>query len=102
MPTKRLNRTLWKLKRKKVWLRDAKCCQSPLQPPLCTGKPYIPLHKCHIDHIRATGNNADDNLRVLCPVCHALRTDRRHQGLTEKLLQEGRLPKNWRELTWDG
>lgn len=95
---------LWQLKRKKIWLRDGCCCQSPLQPPLCTGKPYISLHRCHIDHIVTgkRGSNLDDNLRTLCPVCHALRTNRRHQGLTDRLLEQKKLPENWRELTWDG
>lgn len=104
MPKKRLPQELWREKRRRVWLRDRGRCQSPLEPPLCIGKPMIPLHKCHIDHIQSgkLGTNAEDNLRVLCPVCHALRSDHRHQGLTAKLIRNGLIPSNWRELTWDG
>ena len=103
MPKKRLPRELWSNLRREIWLRDNGQCQSPLQPPLCIGKPMIPLNECHIDHIKSgkLGTNERDNLRVLCPVCHALRADHRHQGLTAKLLRKGLIPSNWRELVWE-
>lgn len=103
MPRKRQPKEVWRITRRRVWLRDGGRCQSPLEPPLCVGKPAIGLHECHIDHIQSgkLGGNEDDNLRTLCPVCHALRNDRRHQGLVGKMLHKGLIPANWRELTWD-
>ena len=103
MPRTRQPKEIWRETRMKVWLRDEGRCQSPLQPPICQGKPQIGWDKCHIDHIKSgkLGTNDLDNLRVLCPVCHALRSDSRHRGLTTKLLQQNLLPSNWRELTWE-
>ena len=104
MPKKRQPLELWRNTRRKVWLRDGGRCQSPLQPPLCIGKDEpLPLHECHIDHIQSgkLGTNELDNLRVLCPVCHALRADHRHQALTAKALRAGLIPPNWRQLVWE-
>lgn len=103
MPRKRQPDEVWRVTRKKVWLRDGMRCQSPLQPPLCIGKPHIGLRECHIDHIKSgkLGTNKQENLRTLCPVCHALRADHRHQALTARLLHVGLLPSNWRELVWE-
>jgi 5-methylcytosine-specific restriction endonuclease McrA len=103
MPRKRQPREVWRVTRLKVWMRDGKCCQSPLQPPICVGKPEIALEVCHIDHIRSgkLGTNDMSNLRTLCPICHALRVDERHKALFAKLLRQGLLPENWRELVWE-
>jgi 5-methylcytosine-specific restriction protein A len=103
MPKKRLENTLWQEKRKQVWIRDNKQCQSPLKPPICIGKPFIAFTKCHIDHIQSGkfGTNKLSNLRVLCPACHALRLDHRHRGLISKALRKNWIPPNWRELVWE-
>ena len=105
MPRKRMPRELWTLRRRVVWLRDGGRCQSPPGPhkTFCTGKEYIPFNVCHIDHIRSgkLGSNATDNLRVLCPQCHALRADHRHQGLTARAVRDGLIPADWRPLVWD-
>jgi 5-methylcytosine-specific restriction endonuclease McrA len=85
-----------------VWGRDGCQCVSPLQPPLCTGKPRISLKRCHIDHIKSgkRGTNDLTNLRTLCPTCHALRADNRHRGMIARALHDGIIPPNWRELVW--
>jgi 5-methylcytosine-specific restriction endonuclease McrA len=103
MPRKRQPKEVWKMTRLKVWLRDGKRCQSPLESPICQGKPEIALDRAHIDHLQSgkLGTNDMSNLRTLCPVCHALRADHRHQGLFAKLLRQGLLPENWRELVWE-
>lgn len=103
MPKSRQPRELWNETRKRVWGRDGHRCQSPLQPPICQGKPHIALSKCHIDHIRSgkLGTNKIDNLRTLCPACHALRADNRHRGLIANALKKGIIPPKWRELVWE-
>lgn len=103
MPRKRPPKELWLEMRVAVWLRDGQRCVSPLQPPLCTGKPHISLRHANTDHIRSgkLGTNELSNLRTLCPTCHALRSDKRHRGLISKALQQGIIPVNWREFVWD-
>lgn len=105
MPRRRQPREIWRETRMRVWLRDGGKCQSPLKEPLCQGKSgQLKLETCHIDHIHSgkLGSNETSNLRVLCPVCHGLRLDGRHRGLTQKLLHQNKLPPNWRDLVWDG
>lgn len=103
MPKSRQPHEIWQETRKRIWERDNHCCQSPLQPPICQGKPSISLEKCHIDHIRSgkLADNRDENLRTLCPVCHVLRADKRHRGMIANALKKGLIPPNWRELTWE-
>ena len=103
MPKSRQPKEVWYETRKRIWERDGHCCQGPLQPPVCRGKPYIALEKCHVDHIHSgkLGTNHDDNLRVLCPTCHALRADNRHRGMIANALKKGVIPPNWRELVWE-
>jgi 5-methylcytosine-specific restriction protein A len=102
MPRKRPPREVWQDIRRKVWERDGGRCQSPLLPPLCTGKPSISLEACHIDHVHSgkCGNNSLKTLRVLCPACHALRADGRHRGLISKALRLGLIPPDWRRYAW--
>lgn len=95
---------VWSATRREVFLRDRGLCQSPLEPPVCQGKlePMDPKH-CHVDHIRPLckgGSNHGSNLRLLCPVCHALREDTAHTGVRSDAIQADLLPLNWRELTW--
>jgi len=95
MPRKRQPREIWRETRKKVLARDDyKCvrCRSP-----------VAVGTAHIDHIRSgkLGTNEMSNLRTLCRLCHATRADHRHQGLSAKLVREGLLPPNWRELVWE-
>lgn len=103
MPRKRQPKEIWQETRCKVWERDNHCCQSPLQPPLCIGKPFIALNKCHIDHIKSGKNagNELENLRTLCPVCHVLRVDFRHRGMIARALEKGLIPADWRKLVWE-
>mgnify|MGYP001245988334 CR=1 FL=1 len=104
MPRRRQPREIWyEVTRPRIWERDGRRCVSPLEPPICRGKPAIALDVAHIDHIHAgkLGTNEDTNLRTLCVVCHALRADRRHRHLTAKLVAEGILPPDWRALVWD-
>lgn len=89
---------------REIWLRDAGRCQSPLQPPICEGKPLIDFDHCQIDHIipvSSGGSHRPDNKRVLCPVCHALRLHRSHASLFARMLRKGRLPPNWRDYLWE-
>lgn len=97
-------REIWRETRRKVWEHDAHKCQSPLQPPLCKGKPVIELLKCHIDHIlpnKQGGKNVIHNLRVLCPTCHALRANNQHRGMIASALKKGLIPPDWRGLVWE-
>lgn len=95
MPRRRQPRQIWRITRLRIWDRDGKRCVHCHKP--------LALNECHIDHIRSgkLGSNADSNLRTLCKVCHALRLDHRHRGLLFKLLSQGLLPENWRELVWE-
>jgi 5-methylcytosine-specific restriction endonuclease McrA len=85
-------------------LRDGGLCQSPVSPPVCLGKlEAMDLLRCHVDHIiplSRGGSNHVNNLRLLCPVCHALREDVAHNTLRSDAIAKGLLPLNWRELTW--
>lgn len=104
MDMKRQPSEIWDETRRKVWERDAGCCQSPLLPPVCQGKPHVDLEKCHVDHIvplSRGGTNYIGNQRVLCRACHVLRTDNRHRGMIANALRDGIIPPNWRELVWD-
>lgn len=90
--------------RLEIYARDGGRCQSPLSPPVCEGKPTIDFHLMQIDHI-LTGqyrNDGDANLRVLCPVCHALRAGHEHYSLRVGMIRAGLLPENWEELLWYG
>lgn len=92
---RRMPRELWRVRRAEVWKRDnGKCVHC--------GK-EVDLDKCQIDHIsrKKPLDNRLTNLRTLCDVCHALRLDRGHRGLTAKLLHLNKLPANWRELLWE-
>lgn len=87
-----------------IWERDGHQCQSPLEPPICVGKPYISFKDCDMDHIRAgkQGTNDYDNLRILCPICHALRDDGYHVNRLMEMLEAGRMPVGWHLYKWDG
>lgn len=104
MPRKRQPKEIWEETRRRAWERDGRCCQSPLSPPICRGKPFIALNQCHIDHIKSgkLATNKMSNLRTLCRPCHVLRSDKRHRGMISKALRDGIIPPNWRELVWDG
>lgn len=95
MPRKRQPREIWKVTRLRIWMRDGGKC-------VHCGEPVV-LDVCNIDHIQSgkNGTNHDSNLRTLCKMCHALRADRRHDGLRGKLLAQDALPRNWRELLWE-
>lgn len=102
--TKRLDVEIWRPKCRALWVEQGGVCQSPLPSPLCIGKPHLPFEKAQTDHIipiSKGGTNRKENLRVLCPVCHALRADDSHRGLTARLLQKDQLPVNWREFVWE-
>ena len=105
MPRKRQPREIWEGTRRRVWERDGGRCQSPDGPhkEYCTGAETIALDVCHIDHIKSgkLGTNEMSNLRVLCPACHALRNDHRHQSLTRNAVKKGFIPPDWRPLAWD-
>ena len=87
-----------------IWERDGHTCQSPLLPPICQGKPFITLADCDMDHIQAGryGSNDYANLRILCPVCHALRDDGYHIQLLLELLESNRMPSGWHLHKWEG
>lgn len=42
------------------------------------------------------------NLRTLCRLCHVLRDDDAHRGMTAAALRDGILPLDWRERVWRG
>jgi 5-methylcytosine-specific restriction enzyme A len=94
MPRKRLDKELWSEIRIRVWERDSQKCTN------C--KIEITLDKCHIDHIISgiLGTNRLQNLRTLCPRCHVLRADIRHQGMIARALKKGIILPGWREDVW--
>ena len=94
MPKKRQPTYVWNNTRLVVWLRDNGRCMH------CSKA--ISLKECHIDHIRSgkKGSNDLNNLRTLCPTCHALRKDFRHRGMTAWALKKGLIPPDWRKLVW--
>ncbi|MBD2459118.1 HNH endonuclease [Nostoc sp. FACHB-87] len=104
---KRQPQEQWELTRQRIYQRDRGVCQSPFDAPpkihgLCMGE--IKLDIAHIDHIRpllSGGSNHASNLRTLCPVCHALRLDRKHDGMRSSLVKKGLIPVNWRQFVWD-
>ncbi|WP_257236730.1 HNH endonuclease [Nostoc sp. 'Peltigera malacea cyanobiont' DB3992] len=102
----------WKVTRQRIYNRDRGFCQSPTDSPpknsgLCMGE--IKLKTAHIDHIRplsSGGSNHASNLRTLCPICHALRLDRKHEGMKSRLVTKGLIPVNWKNfvlglIVWD-
>jgi 5-methylcytosine-specific restriction protein A len=95
MPRKRQPIEVWRETRLKVLTRDNfKCARC--------GK-EVTEKTAHIDHIKSgkLGTNELSNLRTLCIICHATRSDHRHQGLTARLVRSGELPPDWRKLVWD-
>ena len=95
MPRKRQARGLWMATRRRILVRDGFRC-------VRCGIP-VDEDTAQIDHIRSgkLGTNEDSNLRSLCRRCHVLRADRRHRGMTSRALEDGTIPPNWRELTWE-
>jgi len=104
---KRQDKQQWRDNRAKVWKRDQGACQSPgSAAPKLNGLCLlqVALNECHIDHIRplsSGGSNHHSNLRVLCPVCHALRSDEKHSGMRTDLVSKGVLPIDWKVYIWD-
>lgn len=103
VPKRRQPAEIWEETRRRVWERDRGRCQSPLEAPICQGKPQVPLEKAHIDHIKSGkfGSNSRRNLRTLCRVCHVLRLDHRHRGMVAGALRLGILPDDWRRHVWE-
>ncbi|MGP1906796.1 HNH endonuclease [Metabacillus sp. JX24] len=95
MPKKRQPKEVWTVTRKRIWLRDKKCCVR------C--KVNVEINTCHIDHIKSgkLGSNEDSNLRTLCRKCHVLRADLKHRGMVAKALADGIIPSNWRHFVWE-
>ena len=97
----------WRRTRQRIFKRDEGLCQSPensapKKAGVCQRETEINV--CHIDHIRpisSGGSNHHTNLRILCPVCHALREDMKHKGLRDKMVKNGLLPNNYKVLIWD-
>ncbi|MBD2341991.1 HNH endonuclease [Calothrix sp. FACHB-156] len=97
----------WFITRERIYNRDRGICQSPADSPpkksrLCMGE--VQLQIAHIDHIRplsSGGSNHASNLRTLCPICHALRLDKKHEGMKSRLVTKGLIPVNWKNLVWD-
>ena len=94
MPKQRQPNYVWNKTREAIWLRDKGTCLH------C--KKEVSLKECHIDHIKSgkKGDNKSRNLRTLCKICHILRKDFRHRGMTASALQKGLIPASWRKLTW--
>ncbi|MBD2492429.1 HNH endonuclease [Aulosira sp. FACHB-615] len=98
----------WKTTRQRIYTRDEGLCQSPdAKAPKANGlcQRQVSLNTAHIDHIRplsSGGSNHASNLRTLCPVCHALRLDRQHNGMKNSLVKKGLIPVNWKQFVWDG
>jgi 5-methylcytosine-specific restriction endonuclease McrA len=96
----------WAKTRKRIFKRDGGLCQSPENaPPKRAGvcQRETALDVGHIDHIRpisSGGSNHHTNLRVLCPVCHALREDIKHKALRDRMVKKGLLPINYSNLIW--
>ncbi|MDZ8056574.1 MAG: HNH endonuclease [Aulosira sp. ZfuVER01] len=96
----------WERTRQRIYKRDRGLCQSPSNTPpksngLCMGE--VKLRVAHIDHIRplsSGGSNHASNLRTLCPVCHALRLDKKHDGMRNSLVKKGLIPVNWKQYVW--
>ncbi|WP_199309667.1 HNH endonuclease [Synechocystis sp. FACHB-383] len=98
---------IWKHTRAAVWKKSGGMCESPENgKPKKTGvcMREVPYDKAHIDHIRpisSGGSNHVSNLRTLCPVCHALREDRKHKSMRDKMNKNGLLPDNFADLIWN-
>ena len=107
MTGKRQSPKLWAKTRVRIFKRDRGECQSPeyahpKKVGLCQRK--MSLSQCHIDHIiplAKGGTNRANNLRVLCPICHALRADKTHAMLRLGMFADGLLPANYKNLLWD-
>ena len=99
MPKTRQPREVWRITRKRIYIRDRgqcfRCCQLAIAH-------VLKLESCHIDHIESgkRAGNADSNLRVLCPMHHTLRDDQRHRGMIGSALRTGLIRVNWREHLW--
>lgn len=97
----------WINTRKRIYKRDQGLCQSPESAlpkihNLCERE--VKLNECHIDHIKpliSGGSNHASNLRVLCPVCHGLRSDSKHLGMKTSMVSKNVLPMNWKQYLWD-
>lgn len=97
----------WLVTRQRIYERDRGTCQSPANASpknngLCMGE--VSLRIAHVDHIRplsSGGSNHVSNLRTLCPVCHALRLDRKHEGMRSRLVKKGLIPVYWKQFVWD-
>ena len=107
MSRRRMPREEWETNvRPIIWKRDGGICQSPPGPhkAYCVGIEPMLLTRCHIDHIKPVscgGTNAHNNLRTLCKVCHALRSEQHHRSMVRKLLKDGTIPPDWHKLVWD-
>lgn len=94
---RRQPKEIWRVTRKRVWERDSRRCVR------CHALVSLRGHHCdHIIPLSRGGTNQDNNLRTLCVVCHATRSDTNHQGLVARLIERGLLPPDWRSLVWDG
>lgn len=95
----------WDYTRQRIWKRDKGECQSPQHlkdAGVCKGK--VKLKDCHIDHVQplsSGGSNHASNLRILCPVCHALREDVKHKSLRDRMVCQGKLPQNLDGSIWN-
>jgi 5-methylcytosine-specific restriction endonuclease McrA len=104
---KRQPKEQWDITRKAVYKKSGGFCESPENAPpkkagVCMRE--VEIDKCHIDHIRpisSGGSNHISNLRVLCPVCHALREDPKHKSMRDKMNKNGLLPDNFQNLIWN-
>lgn len=98
---------IWKHTRAAVYKQSGGLCESPenaspKKAGVCMRE--VDYDKAHIDHIRplsSGGNNHISNLRTLCPVCHALREDRKHKAMQDRMNKNGLLPDNYKSLIWD-
>lgn len=84
--------------RHKLWEIAERRCQSPLEAPLCQGKPEIKISKAIIKSYRPV----KDEFKVLCPMCAALYAGgHEFEHVRSRLMREGELPDNWRDLVWE-
>lgn len=87
----------------KIYTKDQGMCQSPLT--FCEYKapdslPYGIAELDHIIPIAHCGDNHHTNLRLLCPLCHALRKGPEHEARRVGMVRQGTLSPDLLTCLW--
>jgi 5-methylcytosine-specific restriction endonuclease McrA len=96
----------WQALRARALERSGGQCQSPLTGApklngLCQGAVDLLAHCDHVLPLAVGGSNHISNLRMLCPICHAMRENRLHRAMGHQQQGKGQLPLDWEAYLWD-